>query len=261
MLRLSRAAERFAVRSIGDATMKTRALASLFALAGVILTPLAAHAAGVDEASPTGKGIAGGALLGAELVLVTEAAFDVRPTWAYIVGGIAGGAAGGVGGYFVEQQDEPRAPMLMLAGGLAFAIPTVVAVLAATAYEPPASYLQDQAPADEPVAEPPAPTDMAPAPAPAAAPPPSTEAAPPAPADAAPAPTPAPAPTGRRHLRSPRRLSLKLPPPALLGLQGSRLALGVPNIELRHAYTVSEQVMFNAPDAAELRVPVLNVVF
>ena len=235
--------------------MKTRALASLFALAGVILTPLAAHAAGVDEASPSGKGIAGGALLGAELVLATEAAFDVQPTWAYIVGGLAGGAAGGVGGYFVEQQDEPRAPMLMLAGGLAFAIPTVVAVLAATAYEPPASYLQDQAPADEPVAEPPAPTDMGPAPAPAAAPP--TEAVPPTPAEAA----PAPAPTGRRHLRSTRRLSLKLPPPALLGLQGSRLALGVPNIELRHAYTVSEQVMFNAPDAAELRVPVLNVVF
>jgi hypothetical protein len=259
MLRVSRAAERFAVRSIGDATMKTRALASLFALAGVILTPLAAHAAGVDEASPSGKGIAGGALLGAELVLVTEAAFDVRPTWAYIVGGLAGGAAGGVGGYFVEQQDEPRAPMLMLAGGLAFAIPTVVAVLAATAYEPPESYLQDQAPADEPVAEPPAPTDAAPAPAPAPAAAPPAEAAPPAPADAAPAP--APAPTGRRHLRSPRRLSLKLPPPALLGFQGSRLALGVPNIELRHAYTVSEQVMFNAPDAAELRVPVLNVVF
>jgi hypothetical protein len=234
--------------------MKTRALASLFALAGVILTPLAAHAAGVDEASPSGKGIAGGALLGAELVLATEAAFDVQPTWAYIVGGVAGGAAGGVGGYFVEQQDEPRAPMLMLAGGLAFAIPTIVAVLAATAYEPPSSYLQDQAPADEPVAEPPAPTDAAPAPAPAAAP---AAAPPPAPADAA----PTPAPTGRRHLRSTRRLSLKLPPPALLGFQGSRLALGVPNIELRHAYTVSEQVMFNAPDAAELRVPVLNVVF
>lgn len=237
--------------------MKTRALASLFALAGVILTPLAAHAAGVDEASPTGKGIAGGALLGAELVLATEAAFNVQPTWAYIVGGVAGGAAGGVGGYFVEQQDEPRAPMLMLAGGLAFAIPTVVAVLAATAYEPPASYLQDQAPADEPVAEPPAPTDTAPLPAPAPAAAPPAETAPPAPAEAA----PAPAPTGRRHLRSTRRLSLKLPPPALLGLQGTRLALGVPNIELRHAYTVSEQVMFNAPDAAELRVPVLNVVF
>src|SRR5688572_11277379 len=60
MLWLSRTAERFAVCSIGDATMKTRALASLFALAGVILTPLSAHAAGVDEASPSGKGIAGG---------------------------------------------------------------------------------------------------------------------------------------------------------------------------------------------------------
>ncbi len=235
--------------------MKTRGFASVLALAGVILTPLAAHAAGVDEASPTGKGIAGGALLGAELVLATEAAFDVEPTWAYIVGGVAGGAAGGVGGYFVEQTNDPRAPMLMLAGGLAFAIPTVVAVLAATAYEPPASYLQDQAPADEPVAEPPAPTDSAPAPAPAPA------AAPPAEAEPPPTTDAPPAPTGRRHLRSTRRLSLKLPPPALLGLQASRLALGVSNIELRHAYTVSEQVMFNAPDAAELRVPVLNVVF
>lgn len=240
--------------------MMTRGFASVLALAGVILTPLAAQATGVDETSPTGKGIAGGALLGAELVLVTEAALDVQPTWAYIVGGVAGGAAGGLGGYFVEQQDSARAPMLMLAGGLAFAIPTIVAVLAATAYEPPAGYLQDQAPADEPVAEPPAPTNAAPAPTPAPAVAPPAEGAPPpaaAPSEAA----PAPAPTGRRHLRSTRRLSLKLPPPALVGFQASRLALGVPNVELRHAYTVSEQVMFNAPDAAELRVPVLNVVF
>ena len=139
--------------------MTTRALASLVALAGVTLMPIAAHAAGVEETSPTGKGIAGGALLGAELVLVTEAAFDVEPAWAYIVGGLAGGAAGGVGGYFVEQQDSPRASMLLLAGGLVFAIPTVVAVLSATAYEPPQAYLQDQPPVDEPVAEPPAPTD------------------------------------------------------------------------------------------------------
>jgi hypothetical protein len=241
-----------------DATMKTRALASILALTGVILTPLAAHATGVEETSPTGKGIAGGALLGAELVLSTEAAFDVEPTWAYIVGGVAGGAAGGVGGYFVEQQDSARAPMLMLAGGLAFAIPTVVAVLSATAYEPPASYLQDQAPADEPIAEPPAPTEATPPP-PAAVPEPAPAATPPA--EAAPPANPAPAPTGRRHLRSPRRLSLKLPPPALLGFRGSELALGVPNIELRHAYSMRERVMFNAPDVAELRVPVVNVVF
>jgi hypothetical protein len=239
--------------------MKLRTLVSLTALAGATLTPLAANAAGVVESSPTGKGIAGGALLGAELVLATEAALDVEPTWAYIVGGIAGGAAGGVGGYFVEDQGDGRAPMLMLAGGLAFAIPTMVAVLAATHYEPPADYLQDQAPVDEPLAEPPAPTESAPLPAgapPAAAPPP--DAAPPA---TPPATDAAPAPTGRRHLPAARRLSLKLPPPALLGFRESRLALGIPNVELRHAYSRSERVMFNAPDVTEWRVPVLNVVF
>lgn len=236
--------------------MNTRTLTSLLALAGATLTPLAAHATGEPEASPTGKGIVGGALLGAELVMVTEAAFDVQPTWAYIVGGVAGGAAGGVGGYFVEKTDEARAPMLMLAGGLAFAIPTIVAVLSATAYEPPASYLQDQAPADEPVAEPPSPTEATPPP-PAA--PPPADAAPAAPP---PDPAAAPAPTGRRRLPSSRRLSLKLPPPALLGVrEGTRLALGVPNIEIRHAYSRSERVMFNAPDVAELRIPVLDVRF
>jgi len=237
--------------------MKMRTLTSLLALAGATLSPLAAQATGVNEASATGKGIVGGALLGSELVMVSEAAFGVKPTWAYIVGGLAGGAAGGVGGYFVEKQDNARGPMLMLAGGLAFAIPTVVAVLSATAYEPPAAYLQDQAPADEPVAEPPAPNDAAPVTAPPAAAPPPTPA--PTPADAA--PTPAPAPTGRRYLPSSRRLSLHLPPPALFGVTDARLALGVPNIEVRHAYTRTEQLMFNVPDVAEVRIPVLDVAF
>jgi hypothetical protein len=54
---------------------------------------------------------------------------------------------------------------------------------------------------------------------------------------------------------------LKLPPPALVGLSGDELALGVPNIELRHAYTRSEQVMFNAPDVTEVRVPLVNFAF
>lgn len=228
--------------------MKLRALPSFLALVGAMLTPLAAHATGVGEASPNGKGIAGGALLGAELVMVTEAAFKVQPTWAYIVGGVAGGAAGGVGGYFIEQETSARVPMLMLAGGLAFAIPTMVAVLSATAYEPPADYVQDAAPSDEPLAEPPAPSDTAPAPAPAATPP----------ADAAPPP---PTPTGKRYLRSERRLSLKLPPPALFGIQDARLALGVPSVAVFHTFTRAERLMFNVPDVAEVRIPVLDVAF
>jgi hypothetical protein len=237
--------------------MKTRTITSLLALAGALLAPLTAHAANGDaEASSTGKGIVGGALLGGELVTAVEAGFGVKAPWAYIVGGVAGGAAGGVGGYFVEQQGDARGPMLMLAGGVAFAIPTLVFVLTETAYEPPAAYLQDQAPADEPLAEPPAPTETT-SPPPAAAPAPAPATTPPA--DAAPAP--APAPTTRRYLRSQRRLSLKLPPPALLGFQDARLALGVPNIEVLHSYSRRERVMFNAPDVAELRIPVLNVTF
>jgi len=237
--------------------MKMRTLTSLAAVTGALLTPLAARATGVAEASSTGKGTVGGTLMGAELVMSAEAAFSVQPTWAYVVGGVAGGAAGGVGGYFVEKQGDARASMLLLAGGLAFAIPTVVFVLSATAYQPPASYLQDQAPGDEPVAEPPAPTEampppVAPAAAPAATPAPAP---PPAPADAA------PAPTGRRYLPSSRRLSLKLPPPALFGVKDARLALGVPNIAVLHAYSRAERIMFNAPDSTEVRIPVLDVAF
>jgi hypothetical protein len=234
--------------------MKMRTLTSLL-VALATLSPLTAQATGKEAASPTGKGIVGGALLGSELVMVSEAALGVKPTWAYIVGGLAGGAAGGVGGYFVEKQDDARPPMLMLAGGIVLAIPTVVAVLSATAYEPPADFLQDQAPADEPVAEPPAPSEVAPAPAPAPAAVPPADAAPPPPVPAA--------PTGRRYLKSSRRLSLQLPPPALFGLQypDARLALGVPNVEVRHAYTRTERMMFNAPDVAEVRIPVLDVSF
>ena len=56
-------------------------------------------------------------------------------------------------------------------------------------------------------------------------------------------------------------MSLHLPPPALFGLNDARLALGVPNIEVRHAYTRTERLLFNAPDVAEVRIPVLDVRF
>ena len=127
----------------------------MLTLATLSLVPLTAHA---DDVSTTGKGVVGGTLLGAEIVLATEAAFKVQPTWAYVVGGLGGAAAGGLGGYAVEQSASSRTTLLLLAGGMAFAIPTTVAVLSATAYEPPASYTQDRAPADEPVAEPPQPS-------------------------------------------------------------------------------------------------------
>src|ERR1051326_3827956 len=53
--------------------------------------------------SPAGKGIIGGALLGAESVMLVEAAAEVKPAWAYAVGGGLGAIGGGIGGYFTQQ--------------------------------------------------------------------------------------------------------------------------------------------------------------
>lgn len=222
-----------------------------------------AHAdIGRKAASGVAKGTIGGALLGAELVLAVEAAADVQSPWAYLGGGLAGAAAGGVGGYFVEQNASPRVSMLLLAGGLTLAIPTTVAVLSATAYEPPADYLQDAPPVDEPVADPPQPSTPAATPAPAPAP--NTTPAPTPAPDAAPAPT-SPAPSSSRRRHPSRRIAhvrpLRLTPPALLDFSPGRLALGVPAVEITGTYTRAELSMYGLEQKTEVRVPFLNILF
>jgi hypothetical protein len=103
------------------------------------LTAVASEARAEGPVSPTGKGIAGGALLGGEVVMITTAIIGVKAWWPYVLFGAVGAGGGAVGGYFVEQVDDGNTPepsLYMLAGGLALVIPTVVAVLNATAYEP-----------------------------------------------------------------------------------------------------------------------------
>jgi hypothetical protein len=208
----------------------------------VALVAPAAWAVGEDEAAGPPKGTIGGALLGAELVLLTEAAIDIGPTWAYIAGGAAGAIGGGIGGYFIEQSASARTSMLMLAGGLTLAIPTTVAVLSATAYEPPTDYVQDTVPPDEPVADPPEPETV---------------------------PTDSPA-TGARSQRSLQAkkarvlrhsAQLRLTPPALLDIAPERIALAFPAVEVRDVYTPAELFVFGAKQATEVRVPVLSVAF
>jgi len=210
-----------------------RLVGSLLALAAfVAAVALPRSARADDEASPTGKGIVGGALLGAELVLVVEAAADVQPTWAYVVGGLAGAAGGGVGGYFIEQEGDAKLSLLMLAGGMALAIPTTVAVLSATAYEPPLEYVQDSPPADEPVADPPRPVGA----------------------------SPTSRTTAQRHVRT--RSVAKTPlPPALIGVDPARVTLSVPAVEFRDLYSRAEVASFGLTQATEVRIPVLNVLF
>jgi len=201
-----------------------------------------ALAVGKHEADASPKGTVGVGLIGAETVMLVEAIIDVKPAWAYIVGGAAGAVGGGVGGYFIDQMGDARLSVLLLAGGMALAIPTTVAVLSATAYEVPSDYVQDRAPADEPVAEPPMP---------------DTESEEP-PAEA----PPAVEPSGRLERRRLRDTSRRpLPPPALFGYDGSALTLGVPALELRDVYCRRDQLTYGLKKETEVRVPVLTVVF
>ena len=91
-----------------------------------------AVSAGAQEADPGGRGIVGGALLGAELVLITEAVVGVEPAWAYVGGGVAGAAVGGYAGSLVEDRAERDVSLALLAVGVVGIIPTVVWVGNAT---------------------------------------------------------------------------------------------------------------------------------
>lgn len=128
-------------------------------VAALVAPSSLAHA---EQVSPKGKGIAGGALLGGELVMGVEAAFGVQPAWAYLVGGALGAGAGGYGGYLVERNASPKVSLYMLAGGMALVIPTTVAVLHATSFKPPAEYREDDPVVLFPATEPPRPTLPAP---------------------------------------------------------------------------------------------------
>jgi hypothetical protein len=179
--------------------------------------------ADTKDVSPTGKGIVGGALLGAEAVTATEAALHLKPAWAYLVGGGAGAAAGGVGGYFLERHATSKTNMLVLGAGMLLVIPTTVAILSATAYEPPRDYTEDRPPTDEPLADPAAPDQ--------------------------PQVVPSETPAARGAV------------PSLLGVTDTRLTLGVPAIEVFDMYTARERLQFGMKQQTEVRVPVLSVLF
>jgi hypothetical protein len=225
--------------------------AGLVAVTGVAVAG-AAHAEGATTA--TVKGTVGGALLGGEAVMLTEAAIGVKPAWAYAVGGGIGAVAGGVGGLIIENDLNPKVSLYMLVGGMALAIPTTVAVLSVTAYEP-VNYVEDRPVPDEPVAEP-----ARGAPTPATPPAPATAPAP-APAGGA-APPSSSAPRPRDKSERVARVVKPAPlPPALVGLAKGTLTLSLPAVEVRHVFTRTEVAMFGVKQQTEVSVPVFNAVF
>ncbi len=223
---------------VGSAARRAKgALLVAATLAGSLSLSRPAAAVGVDEPASRPKGTIGGALIGAEAVTLSLAAFGVRPGWAYLVGGGIGAVGGGVGGFFLEDSVDARASMLILAAGMVLAVPTTVVVLNATAYEPPADYVQDQAPAPE------------------AAP----EAVPSPPPDAT-----APANTGAAHSRARTARRLDVPPPrlpSLVGMDEGLWTLGVPALSLVDVYSPELRRTYDVPRVTELRVPVLAMRF
>ena len=210
-----------------------------------------------DEVSPHGKGIVGGGLLGADVVTGTMGIIGVHNPWIYVIGGGVGAAGGAVGGYFVEQASgDGRAPMYMLAGGLALIIPAVVLTLDATRFRPSDDATEDKAPTNGPPADPgkvggsavggPSTTPSA---SPAAAPPSSTApvATPPATGGSGGSGGPAPAPP---------------PPTSMLHFEGGQLRIGVPVPEVRPMYSAAEQKTLGVSgNATQVQMPMLRVRF
>jgi hypothetical protein len=102
-------------------------MSSVFARAmpaAAMITLLASPA--LAEEDPNGRGVVGGALVGAELTLIGESIADVEPTWAYAVGGALGAGAGAYAGLLVEQGAEREVSLILLAAGVGLVIPTAV---------------------------------------------------------------------------------------------------------------------------------------
>lgn len=193
--------------------------------AALTFAPRTARAEGPAE--PTGKGIAGGILLGAEVIMIPIAIGGVEEWWPYLLGGVLGGAGGGVGGYFVEQTGSTEAAVYMLAGGMALVIPTIVGVLNVTAYndEEELESEQEEGTGDEGSSEPPA-----------------------ASGPAAPAPA-----TSRRH-RAPI-------PVGLVALDEHGLRAGIPAVQVLPLYSDVEVAKYGVTQGTEVRLPVMSGTF
>lgn len=90
---------------------------------------------GNDRLDAKGVGIAGGVIVGGELIVAVEGLIGVKPLWPYLTFPLLGAAGGGVGGYYLEKA-SPEGAVAMLIGGIALLIPTALLAASARAYDP-----------------------------------------------------------------------------------------------------------------------------
>lgn len=103
--------------------MRWLAALALFATGVVAAAPAGAEEPSV---STSGKGIAGGILLGGELAAFAGGLFRVEPDWVFGSGIAIGAAAGGVAGFVVERNAESRASDVLLIAGMGLLVPVIV---------------------------------------------------------------------------------------------------------------------------------------
>ncbi len=233
-------------------TRRRSFLALTLAASAFSATISATPTARAEDVDASPKGIVGGALLGAEVVVIGLSVARVRNPWIHVGGAVVGAGGGGALGYVVEQSsDDGKIPMVLLAGGLALFIPSLVLSLNATRYIPPEGATEDRAPTNVPPADP---GNMGgnavQGSSPATATPPS--ATPPPPASPAPATAPAPAPGGGGGTQGPQ---------ALFDVHPSQVRLGVPTPQMRSVFTNAERQKLGTTQVSEVHFGVVNVSF
>jgi hypothetical protein len=242
--------------SLGRLPKRAVSLTAALALsAAALAVPGEARADGPVQT--WGKGTVGGALLGAEVVVIPMGAAGLNKGWPYFVFGGLGMVGGAIGGYFLDQHfavstdsmgnvsGGPSEPsMFMLVGGLALVIPAVIVSLNATAYRPPDSDRNEPA-NNEPAKDSPKPS---PAPTPAAD----------------PGAGPPPGSTSYHYqYRSYRGKVAEMPhiPTSLLDVYGSKVGFGVPALQVKPLYTQVEMARYGVPQGTEVQVPVFKAMF
>jgi hypothetical protein len=179
------------------------------------------------ETKPGPKALVGGALLGAEFGTSAAALSDAEPWWVYLVAGAGASSVGALGGYYADRADDPRLSTLILAGGMALAIPAAVLVIDATVFRERLDYVQDQPPLANPSED---------------------------------AQTSIKRSSPRRHgkRRTARSSAFE---PTLLGLDGDGLRLGLPNIEFHHVYSEADLFELGVAQLTEIRFEVFQCRF
>lgn len=208
----------------------TKLASSLLVVAALVgVAPSGALAQQPEELDSNIQGTVGLGLVGAELGLIIPALAGMDDAWPYIVFPVVGAGGGAVAGYFLlDQPDHTEAGVVTLAAGMLLIVPTIVATLALTAYDPESDIdEEDFQNADD--------------------------------ADAAPAPTVEPDAEvgGEASATVGTQAGVGL---LRVGANGA-LMVGAPGLSIAPVYSLREQNQFGAPSAASFRVPVLSGAF